>query len=257
MKKSALGCVKLNLISSILMLFFFKSLDAIIYDTNLFISNTVDQIDYFTNDNFDELTDEINAVIEKLENDADEVGVFLLDESGYRDIAEITMYLNDTLDDFVEVESVAIIDMLNNAKVSLEDLQSDLSDYQDNGEWNELNPSVNPPNLFCDNWDTSGIPDPANFILTCQELITAKNNIPDLDTSVFNGVITTFETEVGVLNTVTEPLAGLTDILVEGETMLGNLSGYFDLTELTDVIDGIKNDVQGSNSITKMCLSSA
>ena len=68
------------------MLFMFQSVDAIIYDTNLFINNTVWQLDHFTNENFDELTDEINDVIGRLENNTDKVGEFLLEESGYRDI---------------------------------------------------------------------------------------------------------------------------------------------------------------------------
>ena len=219
------------------MLFFFKSLDAIIYDTNLFISNTVDQIDYFTNENFDELTDKIDEVIEKLENDADEVGVYLLDESGYRDITEITKYLNYTLDDFVEVESVTIVEMLNNGTASLEDLQSDLETFQA-ADWSELTS----PNAFCTDWGNTNPSD--SGMLTCAELIAAKDAIPALDTTVFNGVIATFETEVGALSLVIDPLAGLTNILVDGENMLGNLSGQFDLTELTDVIDGIKEDVQ-------------
>ena len=221
----------------------FQSVDAIIYDTNLFINNTVWQLDHFTNDNFDELTDEINDVIGRLENNTDKVGEFLLEESGYRDITEITTYLSYTLEDFVEVESVAIIEMLNNGTASLEGLQGDLSDYQGDLLWGELTPSVTPPNDFCTDWETTNPND--SGMLTCVQLIVAKNTIPDLDTTVFDGVITTFETEVGALNVVIEPLAELTDILAEGEMMLGNLSAQFDLSELEDVIEGIKNDTQG------------
>ena len=220
------------------MLFMFQSVDAIIYDTNLFINNTVWQLDHFTNENFDELTDEINDVIGRLENNTDKVGEFLLEESGYRDITEITTYLSYTLEDFVEVESVAIIEMLNNGTASLEGLQGDLEAFQ-GADWSELTS----PNAFCTEWDGTNPID--SGMLTCDQLIVSKDLIPDLDTTVFDDVITTFETEVGALNVVIEPLAELTDILAEGEMMLGNLSAQFDLSELEDVIEGIKNDTQG------------
>ena len=214
----------------------FQSIDAIIYDTNLFISNTVEQVDHFTNVNLlTEFTQQVDDVITQLESEADEVGKALLDDSGYRDITEITMYLNDTLVDFVDVESVNIIDMLNSGTDSLVQLQKDLDDFK-GADWSELEPSTD----FCSDW---GIPSDTS-LLSCDLLIAAKENIPQIDTEAFNSVITIFQTEVNALSAVTEDLAQLTDILVDGELILGNLSGYFDLTDLENIIDEITNDVQ-------------
>lgn len=216
-----------------------SSAEAIIYDTNLFIDNTVKQIEHLTKNNTEqEFVKAFEAVIADLETDIQVVGNDILSPEG-ADYAEMTKkmeFLDGAVTNFIGTESVEIIRQLELAETSLEVLSDDVEAFKDmDAEWNFLSDTEN---NFCTEFAAS-VPPPTR---TCEQILLAKDELV-IDSTVYGVIIDALEDQVAALSTIYPDLTKITGALVEGEEILEDINGEFDLDELTAILDQLVQDL--------------
>ena len=101
-----------------------------ISDTNLFVNNTVAEVDYFSKENLDELVAYFNDELEDAGVIIEEVVNETLSLIQFDDIQNITNFVLDISNDFMENEKSAAIELLSNLENDTSNLGDRLRDIQ-------------------------------------------------------------------------------------------------------------------------------